>query len=162
MAPSLFFLSLRVIPTRSDRFGTVRNGPTQLVRHMNESPLYDDELEAARATVKALGGAKKVGPIFWPEKTPENAGRYMHDCLNAGRSERLTPAQVLLLMRMGREVGAHALAEHFMAEAGYQRPIPINPQAEATVLAHQIDSVFDRAAGLLDRLERIRKMGVPI
>ena len=129
---------------------------------MNESPLYDDELEAARATVKSLGGAKKVGPIFWPEKSPENAGRYMLDCLNASRSERLTPAQVLLLMRMGREVGVHCLAEYFMAEAGYQRPVPINPDAEAAVLAHQIDSVFDRASDLLGRLERIRKMGSPI
>ena len=128
---------------------------------MIDSPLYDDELDAAKATVKALGGAKKVGPIFWPDKTPENASRYMLDCLNAGRSERLTPSQVLLLMRMGREVGHHGLAEHFMAEAGYQRPTPINPEAEAAVLAHQIDSVFDRASDLIGRLERIRKMGTP-
>ncbi|WP_019654001.1 hypothetical protein [Variovorax atrisoli] len=128
---------------------------------MNESPLYDDELEAAKDTVKALGGAKKVGPIFWPDKTPENASRYMLDCLNAGRPERLTPSQVLLLMRMGREVGHHGLAEHFMSEAGYQRPVPINPEAEAAVLAHQIDGVFGRAESLLARLERIRKLGTP-
>lgn len=126
---------------------------------MGDAPHYDDELEAAKATVKHLGGAKKVGPIFWPDKTPENAGRYMADCLNPGRSERLTPSQVLLLMRMGREIGRHDLAEYFMAEAGYQRPMPINPEAEATVLAQQIDGIFDRASGLIDRLEKIRKLG---
>ncbi|WP_390342334.1 hypothetical protein ACFJIS_18925 [Variovorax boronicumulans] len=125
---------------------------------MHDTP-YDDELDAARATVKALGGAKKVGPIFWPDKSPENAARYMADCLNASRSERLLPSQVLLLMRMGREVGHHGLAEHFMAEAGYQRPVPVNPEAEAAVLAHQLDAVLDRAAGLVDRLALMRKLG---
>jgi hypothetical protein len=126
---------------------------------MNDSPIYDDELEAAKATVKALGGPKKVAPTFWPDKTNENAARYMADCLNSNRSERLTPSQLLLLMRMGREIGHHGLAEYFMSEAGYTRPVPINPEAEASLIAHQIESVMDRASGLISRLETLKKMG---
>jgi hypothetical protein len=126
---------------------------------MSDSAPYDDELDAARATVQALGGNKKVGPKFWPDKTVDNAARYLSDCLNPGRAERLLPSQWILLMRMGREIGHHDLAEYYMAEAGYQRPIPINPEAEASVLAHQLDTVLDRASGLIDRLERVRKLG---
>lgn len=120
---------------------------------------YEDELEAARAVVQALGGTKEVGRIFWPEKPLLNAARYLSDCLSPGRSERLSPAQVLMLMRLGREKGAHMLAEYYMAEAGYQRPVPINPEVEAGVLIRHIDGVFGQARELIERLERVRGMG---
>ncbi|WP_395351038.1 hypothetical protein [Variovorax sp. UC122_21] len=124
-----------------------------------DSVYYEDELDAARATVQALGGTKKVGPLFWPEKPVTNAARYLSDCLSPGRSERLSPAQLLFLMRLGREGGAHMLAEYYMAEAGYQRPVPVNPDTEAAVLAHQLDAVLDRATALADRLAMMRKLG---
>ncbi len=117
---------------------------------------YEDELDAARDAVKALGGAKKVGTLFWPDKTTDNAARYLLDCLNNQRAERLTPSQVLMLMRMAREVGFHGLAEYFMAEAGYCRPVPTNPETEAAVLVHQMDAALDRIDGLARRMERLR------
>lgn len=123
---------------------------------MADAALYDDELEAARDTVKALGGAKKVGPLFWPDKTVDNAARYLLDCLNGSRAERLSPSQLLLLMRLGCKVGFHGLAEYLMSEAGYGRPIPINPETEASMLVREMDTVLDRAATLATRLERIR------
>lgn len=125
----------------------------------NEFVQYDDELDAARAVVQALGGTKQVGPQFWPEKPPLNAARYLSDCLSPGRCERLSPAQVLMLMRMGREKGAHMLAEYFMTAAGYQRPVPINPEMEAGRLIQHIDGVFVQARQLIERLERVRGMG---
>jgi hypothetical protein len=123
---------------------------------MHDGTPYEDELDAARDAVKALGGAKRVGPQLWPDKTVENASRYLLDCLNPGRAERLTPSQLLLIMRMARQVGFHGLAEYFMAEAGYNRPVPTDPETEATVLVQQIDSIFDRGAAMIARLERLR------
>ncbi|MCS4509157.1 hypothetical protein [Xylophilus ampelinus] len=120
---------------------------------------YEDELDAARDAVKALGGAKKVGTLLWPDKTTDNAARYLLDCLNGQRAERLSPSQVLLLMRMARQVGFHGLAEYFMAEAGYSRPVPVNAEAESMVLAQQIDVTMDRLSLMVGRLERLR--GVP-
>lgn len=49
---------------------------------MNDPLLYEDELDAAKDAVKALGGAKKVGPLIWPDKAPETAARHLLDCLN--------------------------------------------------------------------------------
>lgn len=123
---------------------------------MNQKLFYDDDLDALKAQVQALGGNKKVGAILWPDKTPEAAGRSMADCCNSSRSERLSPSQLLLVMRLGREAGCHILAEHFMAEAGYSTPTPIDPQDEAAVLMQRMEDVMGIASSLADRLERIR------
>lgn len=126
---------------------------------MTEHLLYDDELDAARDAVKALGGAKKVGQQFWPDKTPEAAHRSLLDCLNSSRAERLTPSQLLLLMKWARGVGFHGLAGYYMQEAGYSQPVPVDPETEAAVLVRQVESAMDRAVSLVERLERIKGMG---
>lgn len=126
---------------------------------MTDPALYEDELDAARAAVRALGGAKKAGPMFWPDKSIENAARYLTDCLSPNRAERLSPSQFLLLLRRAREVGFHGLAEYLMAEAGYCRPVPVNPQTEAAVLAGQLDAVLDRAERLTAKLTDMRNLG---
>lgn len=126
---------------------------------MNDPLLYEDELDAARDAVKALGGAKKVGQQFWPDKSPEAAHRTLLDCLNATRAERLTPSQLLLLMKWARGIGFHGLAGYYMQEAGYRQPVAIDPETEAAVLVRQVESTMDRAMSLVERLERIKGMG---
>lgn len=120
--------------------------------------LYEDELDAARDAVKHLGGAKKVGPLIWPDKAPETAARYLHDCLNPSRAERLSPSQLLLLMRMAREVGFHALTAYLLREAGYAPPVPVQPQTEAELLTRRMESMVGEFAALTERLERIQKV----
>lgn len=124
-----------------------------------DSLLYEDELDAARDAVKHLGGAKKVGPMVWPDKTPEAASRYLMDCLNGSRAERLSPSQLMLLMRLAREVGFHGLTAYLLREAGYAPPIPVEPQSEADVLSRQLESMLDKASALAGRLERIKGVG---
>lgn len=122
---------------------------------MEFKDLYEDELDAIRAAVKHLGGPKAVGSVLWPEKSPEGAARYMHDCLNANRAERLSPSQVLLLMRKSRDVGFHGLATYFMREAGYMDPVPVNPSIEAAKISLDIGASMKQLANLLERAERL-------
>ncbi|GKS96931.1 hypothetical protein [Acidovorax sp. SUPP2825] len=121
-----------------------------------DSLLYEDELDAARAAVTHLGGAKRVGPQIWPDKTPETAARYLHDCLNQGRAERLSPSQLLMLMRLAREAGFHGLAAYMLREAGYAPPVPVQPQTEAELLTRRMESIMGEASRLVERLERVR------
>lgn len=122
-----------------------------------EQLFYEDDLDALRATVQALGGYKAVGAKVYPDKTPDAAGRLMADCCNSARQERLKPSQLLMVMRLGREAGIHILAEHFLGEAGYKRPEPIVPQDEAAVLVQRMDEVLGVASQLATRLERLRR-----
>jgi hypothetical protein len=123
---------------------------------MDEKHFYEDDLDALRATIQRLGGNKAAGAILWPDKTPEGAARSMADCCNPSRSERLSPSQLLLVMRLAREKGCHILAEHFMIEAGYAVPVPVDPEDEASRVIHKMDSMLQAVGVLADRLERMR------
>ncbi|SIR00364.1 hypothetical protein [Pseudacidovorax sp. RU35E] len=126
---------------------------------MEPKLFYDDEIDALRAHVQAMGGTKEVAARIWPDKTPMAAQRQLSDCLNANRSERLSPSQLLLLMRLGREQGVHILAEYLMGEAGYSRPIPLDPKDEASQLLAKFDECMSLAGQLATRMERMRAFG---
>ena len=126
---------------------------------MNDPLLYEDELDAARDAVKHLGGAKKVAPQIWPDKAPDTAARHLLDCLNPARAERLSPSQLLLLMRLAREVGFHGLTGYMLREAGYAPPVPVEPQSEAQVLARRMEAMVGEFSALTNRLERLTGAG---
>lgn len=122
-----------------------------------EAKLYfDDDLDALRATVTELGGFKAVGGKLWPDKPSDKAGRLLADCCNSSRSERLTPSQLLFVMRMAREAGVHSLADHFMACAGYAKPIPVSPADEEAEITRRVEDLLGTAGHLVARLERLR------
>lgn len=123
---------------------------------MEDKGYYEDDLDALKATVRDLGGNKAVGSKIWPDKTPDGAMRSMADCCNPGRSERLSPSQLLFVMRLAREAGCHILAEFYMREAGYAVPVPVDPEDEASRVIQKIDSLMQTATALTDRLERLR------
>jgi len=106
-------------------------------------PMFVEDLnEAIRATVNALGGMKVVGSKLRPEKPVMDAGKWLADCLNPAKRDRLDPEQLALIRRMGREAGCHVLASYEMREAGYGRPVPIAPEDEAAELQRKfIESV---------------------
>jgi len=119
--------------------------------------IFDDILDALGEVVRTLGGAKAVGAAMRPELPLDQAAGWVRDCLNANRRERFDPAQVLWILRKGREAQCHA-AMHFIAdEAGYARPAPLDPQDELAQLQRKfIDAAADvRAIG--DRIERLTK-----
>jgi hypothetical protein len=123
---------------------------------MDDKLFYDDDLDALKATIQHLGGNKAVGVQLWPDKTPDAAGRSMADCCNTSRSERLSPSQLLFVMRLAREKNCHIMAEHLMSEAGYAKPVPIDPDEEASTIVERIDETLQGVGILVDRLERLR------
>lgn len=111
--------------------------------------------DALREVVQALGGSKKVGAQLRPSKTPDEAGRWVLDCLNADRREHFTPDDVLWLLRAGRRVGCHAAMSYLAAESGYAAPQPVEPADEAAELQRAfIDSVRAQQK-MLDRLGQL-------
>lgn len=118
---------------------------------------YEDELDAAREAVRHAGGAKKVGPQMFPDKPVESAARYLMDALNPARAERLTPSQVLMLMRLAREAGFHGFAAWWMRQAGYQTPVPLAPVSEAAVLTAQISLLVPKLQDLMEQATRLQQ-----
>ena len=82
-------------------------------------PFYEGPEDALRAAIQALGGAKVVGPMVWPDKSVDSAARQLLDCTNAGRNEKLEIGQIMLILRKARDAGFHSAMSWFCDQLGY-------------------------------------------
>lgn len=106
--------------------------------------------------VKALGGSKQVGPKLWPDAAPDAAQRKLLDCLNEDRPHHLTPSQLMLLLRMGRERGMHQCVEFMLQSLGYAPPVPVEPRDEVAELQRQFLEATKQIQTMAARLEQLQ------
>lgn len=123
-----------------------------------ESLFYEDFYDAMRTAVMALGGAKKVGPLLWPEKSIDAARTRLLNCLKENRDEVLRPEQVLLLAKLARAGGCHAIVKYFNQQAGYADPQPIEPEDERQRIQREFVAGMADMKTLLARLEQLEGM----
>lgn len=122
---------------------------------MHQEPLFlEDVNEAIKALVQALGGPKKVGLLLRPELTLDGASTWLRDCMNPDRRERLSPEQLILLMKLGRQANCNVLAAFLMGEAGYQEPHPLEPVDEYAELQREFIKYAKAQEAIAARLER--------
>lgn len=104
----------------------------------SQVPLFVEDLnEAIRATINALGGMKAVGVELRPEKSAVDAGKWLADCLNPDKRDRLAPDQLAYIRRRGRIAGCHILASFEMQDAGYAPPVALEPEDERAALQRE-------------------------
>ena len=116
---------------------------------------YEDLTDAVHDLVLALGGYKKVGPMLWPEKPAEEAAHLLRHCLNRQRREKLSPEQLALLLRQGREVDFHG-AKHFLDDhCGYQRSTPLDPEDEVAKAQREFSDAVKYLGALAEKMERL-------
>lgn len=118
-------------------------------------PFYEGPEDALRAGVQALGGAKKVGPMLWPDKSVDNAGRLLLDCLNPSRAEKLDFSQTLLVFKLAKDAGFHAPFAWFANEVGYDVK-PITKAEEVDRLTTVVEQASNTLANAIKSLERIQ------
>lgn len=111
---------------------------------------FEDVDDALREAVRQLGGHKKVGPKLRPELPVEQAANWLRDCLNPDRREKLSPQQLLLVMRLAAAEGYHGLMGFMAFDAGYEKPRPVQPQDQEAELQH----AFVDAVGKLEAIQR--------
>lgn len=110
--------------------------------------------DALIACIKAVGGSKQVGPLLWPEKAPDAAQRLLLDCLNEDRAAKLSPEQVLLILRMARGRGFHDGMNFIAGELGYGTPVPMEPRDEVADLMRAFNESVAVQASLAERIEK--------
>lgn len=106
--------------------------------------------------VKALGGSKQVGAMLWPEKSLDAAQRLLLDCLNPDRPNRLTPEQVVLILRKARQAGNHVAVEWLMQDLGYAKPVPVEPRDELAALQREFIQATQGMQALADRMQQLQ------
>jgi hypothetical protein len=121
-----------------------------------QNKLFFDCIEdAIGKDIEALGGAKKVSAIFYPDKTTEQGSALVRAWKNPERNERPTPAQLLLLKKKAREVGSFATVSYEAQEIGFSFEL-IEPQDEADQIERENNQLFKEILRRQERLERLR------
>lgn len=120
---------------------------------------YESIFDALRGIVERAGGNKAVGARLRPAKAPDQAGRWLADCLNPTREERLDPDDFLALLRIGREIGFHGAMDFIAQEAGYQAT-PIEPQDEQARLQREFIKSVEALQRIEQRLGRLATAGI--
>jgi len=120
-----------------------------------DSLFHEDIFDAVKTDVMAIGGAKKVGAMLWPEKSADKAGEHLSNCLNRLRAEKLDIEQVMFIARQAREVGSHATMTFFASDCGFSVPQPVDPADERAELQRQVVAAAADFKTLVARLERV-------
>jgi hypothetical protein len=121
----------------------------------DQIPLFiEDYAEAIRATVQALGGFKRIGHELKPDLSVEAAGRWLSDCCNAEKREKLAPTELAYIRRRARQEGIHLLVAFELREAGYAPPQPVEPEDERASLMREFVQASKQFGSLFARMER--------
>lgn len=104
--------------------------------------------------IRACGGSKQVAAVLWPEKAPDTAQRLLLACMNEDRAEKLSPDQVLLILRMARDKGYHGGMEFIAESLGYSKPVLVEPRDEMADLMRSFNQGLAGMAELTARMER--------
>lgn len=125
-------------------------------RDTDTIPMFFESAEdALREVVRAAGGPKVVGAKLWPEMEPDKAGRRLADCLNDSRREVLNPAQVLLLLKIGRQINCHTAMNFLTRETGYGDATPIEPEDEVARLQREFVEATKGLQQLANRIDSL-------
>jgi len=116
--------------------------------------------DSLKSVIRALGGAKSVGHKLRPDLDPDAAGRWLLDCINPERNEKLSLGQLMLVLRMGHDIGCHAAMDYIARDSGYAEPAPITPEDEQDELTREFVAGVKTLSGLADRIERIANRAV--
>lgn len=121
-------------------------------------PFYECAEDALKAAVDAMGGAKQVGALLWPDKTPDAARTRLLDCLNTHRPERLDLSESMFILKRAKEAGHHAPFAWLAAEVGYDaKPVAKAEEIDRlTTVIEQSSKTMAAALATLERLQRVR------
>jgi len=123
---------------------------------MEQPPLIVESLnEAIKFTARAIG-FKEIAKELWPAKGPEAAARYLNDCLNPEREQKLSGDEILHIARRGREVGCYLITGFVCSETGFAPPVPVSPEDQQAELQRQFIETAARMEKLAAKITRAR------
>ena len=122
-----------------------------------EMPFFETAEDALKSCVQALGGAKKVAPELWQDKTIDNARDYLLACLNADRNEKLSYSQMMFIFKKAKQAGYHAGFLWFANHCGYDAQA-IDPETQkdrATAAVASAVKALENATSILQGLHDV-------
>lgn len=126
--------------------------------------MVEDVFEAMRMAARAIASyhepskskawAKVVGHMLWPSKDPDDAGKYLANCLDNTRQEKLCVEEYLWLKREAKRAGCHLLHAYDCDFTEYQISNPVEPKDEVADLQTQYIAAAREMKQIAERLEK--------
>lgn len=117
-------------------------------------------MKALRLVVHRAGGAKRVAAMLWPQTKLGTAHQRLLACLDLRRREHFSPEELILMLRIGKDLADHAAMELLATLSGYSKPYPMATEDERADLQRRyLKAVEGQQAALakFDEIERRRK-----
>lgn len=118
------------------------------------SLFHEDVYEALRTDIMASGGFKAVGSLLKPESEVTAAGRWLNDCLNGAKSDKLSPEQMMLIIRSAKSHGSYAAMWFMTDQCGFNRPNPVEPEDERAKLMREYIEATKRLGSIAAQIEK--------
>ena len=116
---------------------------------------HEDEIDALRDCIRALGGSKEVGSRLWPDKPPDKAGEHLSNALNPGHQQKLSFSEGLTIMRWSREIGCHVAMAYVTDTCNYHRTEPREPDDHMAELQRDFIAAVEKLEGIKSQMKRV-------
>lgn len=128
---------------------------------MEKMSLFHDSItDAMRDVIMAAGGFKAVGSLMFPEAPIDHAAGKVRDCLNPDRREKFSPDQLMMIVRLGRQHGCHALVNYIAHGGVYADPVPVEPEDEVARLQREFIEATRSLSAMAQRIEQLNTSAV--
>lgn len=118
---------------------------------------HDTPDDATAECIAAVGGIKAAALLLRPELEMEQGARWLRDCLNPRKRDKLDVRQYLVLWRAARERGCLAGVAYVNDCCGCAPPIPISPDDEEAELQRSFIRAQEDMQALVERMETLSK-----
>lgn len=117
---------------------------------MQQDLWHDTIFDALGSTVQAVGGTSKVAKKLWPTLDSVSGPARLRACLNVDHAQKLCIEEMLLIARLGKEMGDGSVMNFLARDLGYEVK-PIAP-GEVKKLAKKAKKL-----ALLEELKRLEQ-----
>lgn len=122
--------------------------------------IHETITDAIREAVNAAGGNKQVGATLYPDLPVDQAAGRVRDCLNTDNRHLFSPEQVVLIARLARAAGNHAIMNYLADELGYLKPVPVEPENQLATLQREFVEATKSLHHMATRIETITATAV--
>lgn len=111
---------------------------------MNQQVFWHETFwDALDADIKACEGYKTVGAKLRPELSPDDAGKWLRNCVDPNQRQNIDGTQILLIKQMARAKGATNTVD-FEAQKLNFRAEWISPEDELTRLMRRQNELSEQ------------------
>jgi hypothetical protein len=114
---------------------------------------YDTIYDAIHNAILSCDGFKVVAGKLWPAMKPSSAYARLKSCVDEHKDEKLCMEEVLVIAKLAKERGNHALMQYLGDELGYSIQA-LEPEDERAAIQREFVNAVERLEQIQQRMAR--------